>query len=120
MYPAKFKLNYINNQNQKAMKKITPLSLFLGAIVICTNVQSQNFCKELFISEHMEGSQKNQAIEVYNPTLDAIDLSQYSLKIYKNGNANNPTVVQFAGTILLKSDLMEEHHMRPSRLYYCN
>ncbi len=41
---------------------------------------------DLFISEYVEGSSFNKAIEIFNGTADAIDLSQYSLAFYFNGN----------------------------------
>ena len=84
------------------MKKITILLLLLGTTTTLSYAQNISFCTELFLSEYVEGSQKNQAIEIYNPTKFDINLNKYALKIYKNGNANNPTVIQFSGTILAK------------------
>ena len=46
-------------------------------------------CYELFISEYVEGSSQNKAIEVYNPTNAAIDLSSYTIERYSNGATNN-------------------------------
>ena len=40
---------------------------------------------DLFISEYIEGSSNNKAIEIYNPTDTAIDLTGYRLEIYSNG-----------------------------------
>ena len=42
-------------------------------------------CNELFISEYIEGWSNNKAIEVYNPTGSAIDMSDYRLERYSNG-----------------------------------
>lgn len=42
---------------------------------------------DLFISEYIEGSSNNKAIELYNPTGSAIDLSAYTLKLGSNGAA---------------------------------
>ncbi len=41
---------------------------------------------ELLISEYVEGSSNNKAIEIYNPTEAAVDLSQYRLRVYFNGS----------------------------------
>ena len=41
---------------------------------------------ELLISEYVEGSSNNKALEIYNPTEAAVDLSQYRLRQYSNGN----------------------------------
>ena len=40
---------------------------------------------ELFISEYVEGSSNNKAIELYNPTGAALDLTGYVLTYYNNG-----------------------------------
>ncbi|MFT4928449.1 MAG: putative extracellular nuclease [Phenylobacterium sp.] len=39
----------------------------------------------VFISEYVEGSRFNKAIELYNGTAQAIDLSEYRLDFYLNG-----------------------------------
>ena len=41
---------------------------------------------ELIISEYVEGSSFNKAIELFNPTDAAIDLAGYTLSVYFNGN----------------------------------
>jgi hypothetical protein len=56
-------------------------------------------CGDLFISEYIEGSSNNKAIEIYNATGADIDLSTYEIGIYQNG-ANSPTQsVPLTGTI---------------------
>ena len=42
-------------------------------------------CADLFFSEYLEGSSNNKALEIYNPTNAAINLSTYSVKAYNNG-----------------------------------
>ena len=42
-------------------------------------------CSELFFSEYLEGSSFNKAIEIYNPTPFAVDLSAYKVESYNNG-----------------------------------
>lgn len=48
---------------------------------------------DLFFSEYVEGSSNNKAIELYNPTASAIDLSLYAVKLYSNG-VTAPTSTQ--------------------------
>jgi predicted extracellular nuclease len=43
-------------------------------------------CVEIFISEYVEGWSNNKAIELYNPTDQEIDLSNYRLERYSNGS----------------------------------
>ena len=65
------------------------------------NAGAQN-CFELFISEYVEGSGNNKALEIYNPTANTIDLSEYIVIRYSNGSnsasANN--AIQLTGSIL--------------------
>jgi hypothetical protein len=42
-------------------------------------------CSDLFISEYVEGSGNNRALEIYNPTTTTQDLSDYSVGRYANG-----------------------------------
>ena len=46
-------------------------------------------CSELFFSEYVEGWAQNKAIEVYNPTNAAIDLSNYTIERYSNGDVTS-------------------------------
>jgi hypothetical protein len=58
-------------------------------------------CSELFISEYLEGLSNNKALEIYNPTNQAVDLSGYFVVRYDNGSST-PTVqnaIQLRGTI---------------------
>ena len=59
-------------------------------------------CTDLFISEYVEGTGNNKALELYNPTNDAIDLSDYKLVRYSNGGTT-PYSVNLAGSIAPKS-----------------
>ena len=45
-----------------------------------------NSTPDLFISEYVEGSSNNKAIELYNPTDAALDLTGYMVHIYSNGS----------------------------------
>lgn len=78
------------------MKKLVLIaSLFFGATAFAQD------CSELFISEYVEGWSNNKALEIYNPTASAIDLSNYFLVRYSNGNTS-PTaqnMVQLNGSV---------------------
>ncbi len=63
------------------MKKVLlSFSLLLSAAAV-----SAQDCSSLFISEYVEGWSNNKAIEIYNPTAQAIDLSDYMIIRYSNG-----------------------------------
>lgn len=56
-------------------------------------------CSELFISEYVEGTSFNKAIEIYNPTAFPVNLANYTIQTYTNG-ASAPTGTAFlSGTI---------------------
>lgn len=57
------------------------------------NVQAQE-CNNLFISEYIEGSSSNKAIELFNPTLSELDLKNYKIELYNNGTVT-PTMTFF-------------------------
>ena len=55
----------------------------------------------LFISEYIEGSSNNKAIEIYNGTGTAVDLStnNYQLEFYFNGNTSPLTTINLTGSL---------------------
>ena len=55
----------------------------------------------LLISEYVEGSSYNKALEIYNPTASAIDLSAggYAVQIFFNGNTSAGQTISLVGTI---------------------
>ena len=79
------------------MKKLLLLTLLA---TFYYSAQAQSECIELFISEYVEGWSNNKAIEIYNPTSAAKDLSGYQLERGSNGGqpaANQKLVL--SGTI---------------------
>ena len=57
---------------------------------------------DLIISEYVEGSSNNKAIEIYNGTSAAVDLAagSYNLKYYFNGSSTPLTTINLTGSIL--------------------
>jgi len=62
------------------MKKVL---LFTLSIFITAGLMAQ--CSDLFISEYVEGSNNNRALEIYNPTANPINLSDYNIARFRNG-----------------------------------
>ena len=56
---------------------------------------------ELIITEYIEGSSNNKAIEIFNGTGSAINLASagYSLQMYFNGNASAGLTINLTGTV---------------------
>jgi hypothetical protein len=69
------------------MKKL--YSMVVGLFLITTSYAQQNGaainCGDLFISEYVEGSGTNKALEIYNPTDNPVSLANYRLVRYSNG-----------------------------------
>ncbi len=79
------------------MIKRTLLPLLLLGIAVLAFAQAQ----DLFISEYVEGSSNNKAIEIFNGTGAAVDLTQYTMKLASNGSATWSTTnsVTLSGTL---------------------
>lgn len=60
-------------------------SLTLADNDTCPVVTPYGECLNLYFSEYVEGSSNNKALEIYNPTAAAIDLSGYFLAKKSNG-----------------------------------
>ena len=80
--------------------------LFILATMAITAPAILAQCNELFISEYIEGWSNNKAIEIYNPTGSAIDMSDYQLERYSNGatSAQDNQEVVLSGTIEPNAD----------------
>ena len=57
--------------------------------------------QSVFISEYIEGSSNNKAIELYNPTDASVDLAaeEYVLQYYYNGSSEAGLTIDLTGTI---------------------
>ena len=78
------------------MIKRTLLPLLLLAIISLMTAQAA----DLFISEYLEGSSNNKALEIFNGTGAVVDLSQYTMKLANNGGEWSTTnSVTLSGTL---------------------
>jgi hypothetical protein len=76
-------------------KSLLVFTLFSGLLTFAQN------CSDLFISEYVEGWSNNKALEIYNPTSTAINLSNYFVARYSNGSttATGANAIQLNGTV---------------------
>lgn len=77
--------------------------------IIFINYELSKSVDELFISEYVEGSNFNKAIEIYNGLDIEIDLSRYFLKLYVNGREDPSTIIQLVGSIEPKGVYVVAH-----------
>lgn len=59
--------------------------LLLALVLIAGSATAQ--IPDLILSEYIEGSSYNKALEIYNGTGNPVDLSDYSVGLYFNGSA---------------------------------
>jgi len=66
---------------------------------------------DLIISEYIEGSSNNKALEFYNASCNTIDLAagNYIVEMYFNGSASVGTTVTLTGTVASKSVFVLAH-----------
>ena len=64
-----------------------------------TAIVSGIFATDLFISEYIEGTSFNKAIEIFNGTGVTVDLSQYTLCVYFNGSSTVSQSMTLSGTL---------------------
>jgi len=66
---------------------------------------------DLFISEYLEGSSNNKAIELYNPSSVSVNLStaSYVLEIYSNGSATASSTITLTGTVAAGATFVIKH-----------
>ena len=69
---------------------------FVIISVLCAPVFAQS---GLIISEYVEGSSNNKAIEIYNGSGAPVNIGNYRLRMYFNGSTNPGTTVFMAGQL---------------------
>ncbi|MCL1079584.1 ExeM/NucH family extracellular endonuclease [Parashewanella spongiae] len=74
--------------------KLIGFALALGTTSL-TSLAADN----LLITEYVEGSSNNKAIELYNPTNAPIDLSNFKLNFYFNGSTSAATQIELLGIL---------------------
>ena len=87
----------------KALRWFATLTLLMPLFLIqpASLPAQADTSTELFFSEYIEGSSNNKALEIYNGTGSAIDLTagNYSVQMFFNGNAAAGLTITLAGTV---------------------
>lgn len=68
------------------MKKLLLVLTLVVVLALTTSTVSVAQCNQLFFSEYVEGTANNKALEIYNPTNNPINLGDYSIARFDNGN----------------------------------
>ena len=85
----------------KPVKALLSIGLAVGLWVPATQeaVEAASPASDLIISEYIEGSSMNKAIELYNGTGATVNLSSYSLALYANGSKSSTSRVNLSGSV---------------------
>ncbi|HSL43821.1 MAG TPA: ExeM/NucH family extracellular endonuclease [Anaerolineales bacterium] len=77
------------------------IDLAASETVTCTfeNTKQTTPAAEPFFSEYIEGSAFNKAVEIYNGTGAAVNLSAYKIELYSNGAATPSQSFTLSGTL---------------------
>ncbi len=70
--------------------------MIVAVLMACTRSTA---AQELFISEYIEGSSNNKAIEIYNPGASPVTLTGYSLQVFFNGSATATLTIPLSGVL---------------------
>ena len=97
--------NYLSEIDSQITKGITNSSETLKAFT--------PFAEDLFISEYVEGSSYNKALEIFNGTGHPVNLSDYKVQIFSNGAQNPGANINLNG-ILNNGDVFVIAHISAS------
>jgi len=89
----------------KRHRSTTRLRLFPSLFFVCLTgplLAGSGTITELFISEYIEGSSFNKALEIFNGTGGPVDLAteMYTVEIYYNGNGSPGDTINLTGTLM--------------------
>jgi uncharacterized protein len=70
-----------------------------GSVTVTAGPVVPPVARDLFFSEYIEGSATNKALEIYNPTAAAVDLSAYTVKLFSNGASTTSFVTALSGSL---------------------
>ena len=83
----------------RALILVTLLISLVTSFLVLAPAIAQTSPSDVLISEYVEGSSFNKAIEIYNGTGSAVDLTGYSLRIYFNGSTAPGNTVELSGSV---------------------
>lgn len=97
----------INRSQRKSLSILLTLTLVVNLFLpfISHEVKAATVASDLFISEYIEGSGYNKALELYNGTGSDVDLKEYTLELNVNSVAANNTILDLATLDVTKATL---------------
>ncbi|MEO5610542.1 MAG: ExeM/NucH family extracellular endonuclease, partial [Ornithinibacter sp.] len=86
---------------RRLVARVAVAALAVVTPVAISSAPASAAASDLFISEYIEGSSNNKALEIYNGTGAAVDLSAggYNVQVYSNGSLMAGTTVDLTGSL---------------------
>lgn len=90
--------------------------LILAALFLLSTIilYAQPYAQTIFISEYVEGSSYNKALEIFNGTGAPVDLSQYTIKLASNGGTWSTSNILTPTGILQNNEVFVIAHPQAS------
>ena len=94
---------FLRSFPEDSYNSIRAYAIFAGGVTVYSDYiygsPTVTYATDLFISEYIEGSGNNKAIEIYNGTGRLVNLSDYNIKIYSNGKTSASNTISLSTTI---------------------
>jgi predicted extracellular nuclease len=89
------------SRSRRLSSMLGTMCILGGLLPVVVPVPVLAVSSDLFISEYIEGSSNNKAIEIYNGTGAAVDLAAggYNLQMYFNGSATAGLTINLTGSV---------------------
>lgn len=106
--------SYINSKKPNDIpysQRLDNYNKYINNLQVKLNTVSQdknNTCSEFFISEYIDGPNKNKVLEIFNPSESIKSLNGYSIKIFQNG-APTPLEIPLQGNVNPKETYVIAH-----------
>lgn len=81
----------------------------LNGSVLISAAPAPSAGSDVLFSEYVEGSSNNKAIELFNPTAAAVDLTLYRVKLFSNGASTASQTLPLTGTLAAGATLVIHH-----------
>ncbi|WP_282154456.1 endonuclease [Cytobacillus gottheilii] len=88
---------YIRSKVNALLASALLVSAAVPALPI--SAKAETLATDLIISEYIEGTSSNKAIEIYNGTGETVDLSQYTMKLFSNGATTATNTQRLSGSL---------------------
>ena len=94
---------FLRSFPEDSYNSIRAYAIFAGGVTVYSDYSygspTGTYATDLFISEYIEGSSNNKAIEIYNGTGSPVNLSGYNLKVYVNDATTPGSAINLSGTL---------------------